>query len=121
PGARASLPLLLARQGTLEERGERVGRCLAVEEYRADLLADGHADAVATRERERRGDRPHPLGDHASPVLNGGDRLAPCERDAELAVARGTPGARADEVAQAREPRAGRGHRADGHGGPAAL
>src|SRR5436190_793904 len=116
-----SLPLLLAPQGTLEERGERVGRCLAVEEYRADLLADGHADAVATRERERRGDRPHPLGDHASPVLNGGDRLAPCERDAELAVARETPGAREDEVAQAREPREGRGHRAERHGEPRHL
>src|SRR5439155_1461372 len=113
------LALLFASQGPLEERGQRLRRRLALEEHRADLLADGHAHGVATRERERRGDRPHPLGDHAGLPLDGGDRLAAGERGAELAVARQTPGAREDEVAQAREARGGRGRSAArGNGSP---
>src|SRR5438046_5693355 len=76
---------------------------------------------VATRERERRGDRPHPLGDHAGLPLDGGDRLAAGERYAELAVARETSGAREDEVAQARESREGRGRAAERDGEPCHL
>src|SRR2546428_261485 len=115
------LALLFASQGPLEERGQRLRRRLALEEHRADLLADGHAHGVATRERERRGDRPHPLGDHAGLPLDGGDRLAAGERDAELAVARETPGAREDEVAQARESREGRGRSAQRNREPGHL
>src|SRR3989475_27789 len=115
------LALLFASQGPLEERGQRLRRRLALEEHRADLLADGHAHGVATRERERRGDRPRPLGDHAGLPLDGGDRLAEGERYAELAVARETPGAREDEVAQARESREGRGRSAERDGEPCHL
>src|SRR5436190_21361787 len=116
-----TLPLILAPQRPLEERSQRVRRRLAREEHGADLLADGHAHGVAARERERRGDRPHALGDHAGLALDGGDRLAARERHAELAVARETPGAREDEVAQAGESREGRRRRAERDGEPRHL
>src|SRR5213080_108570 len=69
-----ALPLLFASRRPLEERSQGVRRRLALEEHRADRLTDRHAHAVAARERERRGGRPHALGDHPSLALDRGDR-----------------------------------------------
>src|SRR5437762_4244183 len=116
---------VLAPERALEERGHRVHGRLAPEEHGADLLTDRHRHRVVLRERQRGGDGARALGDHARLPLDGGRRLPPRQRHAELAITREAAGARQDEVAEPGEPgerrRAGaEGHREARHLGEAA-
>src|SRR6266480_1390094 len=95
---------VLAPERALEKRSQRVRGRLAREEHRAHLLTDRHRHRVPLRQRQRGGDGARALGDHARLPLDGGRRLPPSQRHAELAVAREASRARQDEIAEPREP-----------------
>src|SRR3989442_745599 len=90
---------VFARGRAAEERRQRVGGGLAVEEHGGDLGADRQRDAVTGRQRQRRANRRHALRDHGRLRRRGGETVAARQRHAQRAVARQGPRRGEHEVA----------------------
>src|SRR3989442_7959069 len=68
---------VFARGRAAEQRRQRVGGGLAVEEHGGDLGADRQRDAVAGRQRQRRANRRHAPPPHGRPRPRGGGGAPP--------------------------------------------
>src|SRR5207245_10794682 len=88
---------VLPCRGPPEEAGQRLRGRLRLEEDRAHLGTDRHADVVTPRQSERGRDRPYTFGDHAARPLDLRHGLALREGDAERAITREAAHAREDE------------------------